>query len=244
MAMTYLSPGVYVEEVDSGSKPIEGVSTSTTGFVGMTVRGSTAGPPLLVTSFPDFRRQFGGYLPASLGDASYLAYAVEGFFNNLGQLAYVKRVLGTGNATAGSAPIGGGLITRLAADVHSGATSVQLTTLRGIQNGTQLTLTMVKNGITTGPEIVTVTTYHDSTGIADFSPALGHGYEAQYTTVVTNIANPGTLVTFTAADPGAWGNLIKVQIFQTSRAQAQVITPVLQSTPGNFDTVQLTSANN
>src|SRR5262249_47355953 len=95
-----------------------------------------------------------------------------------------------------------------------------------------------------GPEIVTVTTYHDSTGIADFSPALGHGYEAQYTTVVTNIANPGTLVTFTAADPGAWGNLIKVQIFQTSRAQAQVITPVLQSTPGNFDTVQLTSANN
>ena len=141
----YLSPGVYVEEVDSGSKPIEGVSTSTTGFVGMTVRGSTAGPPLLVTSFPDFRRQFGGYLPASLGDASYLAYAVEGFFNNLGQLAYVKRVLGIGNATAGSAPIGGGLITRLATDVHGGATSVQLTTLRGIQNGTQLTLTMVKN---------------------------------------------------------------------------------------------------
>jgi phage tail sheath protein FI len=246
MAMTYLSPGVYVEEVDSGSKPIEGVSTSTTGFVGMTVRGSTTGPPLLVTSFPDFRRQFGGYLPASLGDASYLAYAVEGFFNNLGQLAYIKRVLGTGNSTASSAAIGGGLITRLAADVQSGGTSVQLLTLRGIQSnpGTQLTLTMVKNGITTGPETVTVKDYNDSTGIANLTGTLGNGYEAQYTTVATNIPNPGTLAAFSAADPGAWGNLIKVQIFQTSRAQGQVVTPVLQSSPGNFDTVQLTSANN
>ncbi len=45
----YLSPGVYVEEVDSGPQPIEGVSTSTTGFVGMTMRGPTSGPPVLVT---------------------------------------------------------------------------------------------------------------------------------------------------------------------------------------------------
>ena len=35
----YLAPGVYVEEVDTGSKPIEGVSTSTAGMVGVTERG-------------------------------------------------------------------------------------------------------------------------------------------------------------------------------------------------------------
>ena len=40
---SYLAPDVYVEEVDSGNKPIEGVSTSITGFVGMTQRGPASG---------------------------------------------------------------------------------------------------------------------------------------------------------------------------------------------------------
>ena len=69
----YLSPGVYVEEVDAGPKPIEGVSTSTTGMVGVTERGPSGGSapgdttnrgkPVLVTSFADFTRVFGGFLP-------------------------------------------------------------------------------------------------------------------------------------------------------------------------------------
>ena len=33
----YLSPGVYVEEINAGPKPIEGVSTSVCGAVGMTL---------------------------------------------------------------------------------------------------------------------------------------------------------------------------------------------------------------
>ena len=57
----YLSPGVYVEEVPSGNKPIEGVSTSTAGIVGVTERGPV-NEPTLVTSYADFTRKFGGYL--------------------------------------------------------------------------------------------------------------------------------------------------------------------------------------
>ena len=45
----YLAPGVYVEEFEIGSKPIEGVSTSTLGFLGETERGPTE--PKLVTSW-------------------------------------------------------------------------------------------------------------------------------------------------------------------------------------------------
>ena len=41
----YLSPGVYVEEIDAGPKPIEGVSTSTAGVVGVTDRGPSGGRP-------------------------------------------------------------------------------------------------------------------------------------------------------------------------------------------------------
>lgn len=68
----YLSPGVYVEEIDAGPKPIEGVSTSTAGAVGVTARGPTrgkrgpfTGKPELVTSFAEFVRKFGGYLKFS-----------------------------------------------------------------------------------------------------------------------------------------------------------------------------------
>ena len=38
MATTYQSPGVYVEEVDRGMKPIEGVGTAVAAFVGFTER--------------------------------------------------------------------------------------------------------------------------------------------------------------------------------------------------------------
>ena len=62
----YLSPGVYVEEIDAGAKPIEGVSTSTCGAVGITARGPTTGKPVLVTGFLDFERRFGGFLPEPL----------------------------------------------------------------------------------------------------------------------------------------------------------------------------------
>lgn len=89
----YLSPGVYVEEFDSGSKPMEGVSTSTAGFVGLAERGPTAGVPQLVTNFADFKRTYGGYLSENeFGEYRFLAYAVEQFFLNGGSRCFVSRV--------------------------------------------------------------------------------------------------------------------------------------------------------
>ena len=89
----YLTPGVYMEELDSGNKPMEGVGTSTAGFVGMAQKGPIEGPPQLVTSFADFRRIYGGYLSANeYSDYRYLAYAVEHYFVNGGSRAYIMRV--------------------------------------------------------------------------------------------------------------------------------------------------------
>ena len=94
----YLAPGVYVEEISTGNKPIEGVSTSTTGLVGTTERGPV-NVPQLVTSFGEYQRRFGGRLPIDeFRDGSghahcYLPHAVEGFFQNGGKRAYVTRVL-------------------------------------------------------------------------------------------------------------------------------------------------------
>lgn len=89
----YLSPGVYVEEFDSGSKPMEGVSTSTAGFVGLAQRGPVVGIPQLVTNFSDFTRKYGGYLSENeFGEYRYLAYALEHFFLNGGARCFVMRV--------------------------------------------------------------------------------------------------------------------------------------------------------
>lgn len=94
----YLAPDVYVEEVDTGSKPIEGVSTSTVGTVGVTERGP-ADVPILITSFAEYRRWFGEMLnPDLYGDHRFLPHAIDGFFTNGGKRVYVTRVLPAGAA--------------------------------------------------------------------------------------------------------------------------------------------------
>ncbi|NOY64096.1 MAG: phage tail sheath family protein [Nitrospirae bacterium] len=86
----YLSPGVYVEEIEIGSKPIEGVSTSTAGFLGETERGPTE--PRLITSWSQFQKIYGGYFDIEKVNP-YLPYAVEGFFVNGGARCYVGRIV-------------------------------------------------------------------------------------------------------------------------------------------------------
>ncbi|MDO4292932.1 MAG: phage tail sheath subtilisin-like domain-containing protein [Eubacteriales bacterium] len=90
----YFSPGVYVEEYDNSPRSIEGVGTSTAGFVGFAEKGQTVGAPLLVTSYRSFVKQFGGPLSEfSYGEYRYLAPSVEQFFANGGTRCYVSRVI-------------------------------------------------------------------------------------------------------------------------------------------------------
>ena len=96
----YLAPGVYVEETSFRAKSIEGVSTSTAGFVGLSRRGPVADPsagqPLeLITSFGDFERIYGGFGDLQFTDKTlpnHLAHAVQAFFNEGGGRLYVSRV--------------------------------------------------------------------------------------------------------------------------------------------------------
>ena len=80
-------PGIYIEEISTQPKPIEGVSTSTAAFLGETQIGPDI--PTLITSWLQFQSVFGGYF----GVDKYLPFAVEGFFANGGQRCYVCRVL-------------------------------------------------------------------------------------------------------------------------------------------------------
>ncbi|KAF0094306.1 MAG: phage tail sheath family protein [Puniceicoccaceae bacterium 5H] len=86
MPSTLTYPGVYIEEVPSGVRAISGVATSIAAFIGWAARGP-ADRAQLVQSWTDFERRFGG-----LNRQSLLGYAVQQFFTNGGQQAYVVRL--------------------------------------------------------------------------------------------------------------------------------------------------------
>ena len=96
----YLSPGVYVEEVDRGPKPIEGVGTAMAAFVGFTEKAELLreidgeliaqdllNRPQLVTNWSQYVERFGEFAPGA-----YLPYAVYGYFMNGGTRCYVVSV--------------------------------------------------------------------------------------------------------------------------------------------------------
>ena len=96
-------PGVYIEEIPSAVHTITGVATSIAAFVGWAPQGSTT-EAVLVQSFSDYQRQFGG-----LDSRSYLGYAVNQFFGNGGQQAYIVRLIAGDATTASVTGVGGTL---------------------------------------------------------------------------------------------------------------------------------------
>ena len=91
----YLAPGVYVEETSFRSKPIEGVSTSTTAFVGPCRKGPTGDVSGLLTSFAEFERTYGGTKDLYYRNTdivNYVAHAVRGYFDNGGARLYFVRI--------------------------------------------------------------------------------------------------------------------------------------------------------
>lgn len=93
--MAYLHPGVYIEEIPSGSKPIEGVATSVAAFVGRANRGPT-GSAELIQSFDDYNDLYGDI--ASQDDA--MGFSVQSFYMNGGKSAFICRLVGDGSTAA------------------------------------------------------------------------------------------------------------------------------------------------
>jgi hypothetical protein len=101
MATSYLSPGVYVEEVDRGSKPIEAVGTNTVGFLGESSKGPM-NEAVLCTNWSQFVKTFGDFKECS----ESFAHGVYGFFNNGGSRCFVVNI-GAPEGAAAPAKTGG-----------------------------------------------------------------------------------------------------------------------------------------
>ncbi len=92
---SYLHPGVYIEEISSGARPIEGVSTSVTAFVGPANRGPV-GEATLIGKYDDYADEFGNIV----NEDDHMGLAVQAFYLNGGSAAYICRLAGESSTSS------------------------------------------------------------------------------------------------------------------------------------------------
>lgn len=225
----YFSPGVYVEEVDAGPRPIQGVSTSVTGAVGVTQRGPVDGKPHLVTSFAEFTRIFGGYLAEGddLGIGQWWRFpnAVQGFFENGGQQLFVKRVTAGSSAATSTLALKNGLFANVLSDVTVAAAvascEVSVDHAVGILTTNGTTSVTVKNGdnhkdiIASVPVIaIDTTTREIKLKIGPIPNAIDiRASRGDYVVVrAVDTTTPSSAYSFSASSPGKWGDSLVVRM--------------------------------
>ena len=131
---TYLTPGVYVEEMPSASKPIEGVGTSVAAFVGL-APGGPVNTPMQITNWSQFARVYGDPQNPQNGpfmEGAYLAHSVYGYFLNGGSLAWIIRVGAEDGSQVARAA--------LPAAADQGVEAFRVTALKGVDDPVQVEL--------------------------------------------------------------------------------------------------------
>ena len=267
----YLSPGVFIEEIPARLKAIEGVSTSTAGFVGECERGPAPGvlpavgagggftitpddAPLLVTSFGAYQRTFGAP-PDSPGPDRYLGYAVRAFFDNGGRRAYIARALRPGFAFA-THQLNQGSVTRLRStvEVRTGANVLFLSSMIGLGPAAATTVSITgANGavVSAGPTALTalaITNIDWNTGAVTVTvPAGATPTLLEPERVIVRFSSATAPVTpaagprFWARNPGDWGNRLMITVVPVDRPPVAVTAPIAPAPAPAMDIIQLQS---
>ena len=156
MPPTFTYPGVYIEELPSGVHTITGVATSIAAFVGWAPQGPVD-RAVLIESFADFERQFGG-----LNSGSYLGYAVNHFFGNGGQQAYIVRLVATATDTPAAATMAAtasntiSTLSLFASNPSSWANSIQVTVTPSTADPTRFSVLVQQ---VNGPQTTTLESF-------------------------------------------------------------------------------------
>lgn len=225
----YFSPGVYVEEVDSGPRPIQGVSTSVTGAVGVTLRGPSKGKPVLVTSFNEFRHTFGGFHPEPPANVAgdwenrghwwRFAHAVRGFFDNGGQQLYVKRVV-SGGATAANHTFVQGLFSSIVQDAEADSKKLVLQHAVGVLTDDTTTITVMngQNGEVLAQNVTVAAVNTGTTeSTIELQAAVGKPVKASRGDyVVVHPSTADSRLKVSASSEGEWGKSLRVRIHPVS----------------------------
>ena len=236
----YLAPGVYVEEVSYRSRSIEGVSTSTTGFVGPTRYGPVENDLDVLTSLIDFERVYGDRQPLVFhldGDitetrTNFMWQAARAYFENGGARLYVKRVFnpapdddGMGRAAAKlDTPGGGTLWVRARFPGAAGARTVQLT----LQCGPNILVQDTAGARAVGLQDRNVVVV-DSTGSSGYGPRLA---------LVTRASDDSwQLEEAPSGDPPSAPLPVPVRTLNPADVSLRVLTLTLTDVPPDPDAV-------
>jgi phage tail sheath protein FI len=263
MPATLTYPGVYIEEIPSGVHTIAGVATSIGAFVGWAPIGPTD-KAKLVESWPDFETQFGG-LSQGNGSPNYLGYAVNQFFNNGGQQAYIVRLVADGNdgtMTAGLATVNltdtnnNTFLTLQAANPGNWATNYGIIVKVRTDDATRFSLSVVYAPAGVNPRIVesfqnlsltpsdplyVVTVINADSNIVAFAP--GYNPPSSLLPPSSNIPSTpfmlgGTLPIFLQDNSSPPNTYLEIQANQPGKWPANFAVSVKAATnalPNNFD---------
>jgi len=203
---SYLSPGVYTRETDF-SFYIKQISTSACGMIGIAEKGPI-NKPTLVTSWEQFVRKFGSYIPDG-----YLAYAARAFFDNGGQVLYVNRVEHYDWPTDPDSIMAIKAVTTLmdregvAASLTTGTTGTNRITWRAKNIGSlgnNIQVAVIKSGNNT-PLSVSVSGQTITVNLATDASGNATSTCSQVVTAVNNNASASTLIQATHIDYGIVG---------------------------------------
>ncbi len=224
----YLSPGVYVEEVDAGPKPIAPVATSTAGAVGVTTRGPAQ--PTLVTSYGDFVRAYGG--PLTIPDETtrlaweprghwwQAAESVKAFFDEGGARMFFQRVQ-PASAAPSTRPFNAGVFALLESDVARDSRRITLSHLTTVAAGDALDLVSAEDGSVLGSVTVAAVDYRTRTVTlsADAGVTARSGRDLARITAVDAARN---VLTVSAGSVGVWGDAIAVRLLPVVGARLRL----------------------
>jgi phage tail sheath protein FI len=221
----YLSPGVYVEEIDAGPQPIAAVATSTAGVVGVTRRGPDQ--PTLITSYGDFVRNYGGPIPlpdettqsgwATRGRYWHAAESVKAFFDEGGARLFFQRVQPSG-ALASSRSFNGGLFALVTGDVSPTSRTLALNHLVSVAAGDTLDLISAEDGSVLGNVTVAAVDYASRTVTltADAGVSARAGRDLVR---ILPVDNTLTVLAVEAASVGGWGDALSVRVLPGAGAR-------------------------
>ncbi len=201
-ALSY--PGVYIEEVESGVRPISGVATSITAFIGRALRGPVD-EPVTIFGFGEFERIFGG-----LWTDSPLGYAVRDFYLNGGGQAIIVRLFNvsdevedaaTAVAEAAQASVDGG-----ETDPADVAAAARAAVSGAAGSGTQA----AGDAVADAAEAAAAASGATPQSVADAAAAAQANAVANAAPGHARVSANG--LSLDAASPGAWGNALRVRV--------------------------------
>jgi phage tail sheath protein FI len=251
----YLSPGVFIEEIPARLKAIEGVSTSTAGLVGESLRGTVPGwtpqrgavvfgtanglqfvpdaAPVLITSFAEFRRLFGAPPDDPTVDG-YLGHAVRGFFENGGKRAYIARVQRPGSLPAFHQVVQGSVLrlTRRVAPNPTAAQDIFLNALTGLDTSATFDVVLADGTALPGHSNIAIGSYSEQAGSINVATnAIAADLDPDRVAIRPTVAgSPTPGPRFWARNPGAWGNDLRILITSSNRPAVRVTGPAGTST--------------